>query len=440
VAFGPQIVLASIHLDIPSQGIFLIVGPPAAGKSTLLRTLAGLNDRQPALRTWGEALIAGEPLGSPSAPTPAMVLQSARLLACRLHENLVSAIPDRALLTVPQQQERLRRELEALGQGELAANLEASAVDLPLDVQRRVTIVRAALTGSPLILVDEPTAGIADDEKCQGILALLKKLAEDRAVVVTTHHRGHARILGEQIALIAGGAVQERGETRAFLDAPRTVPGQEWLKTGHCNLPAPGAKPEELAEDAPRPITIPPETRTTVANAREPRGFFWLIESKLAGMPRPGIVSSLEDDLDGVQALGVDLVITLEETPTLPEEALRVRGIANELFPIPDMNAPGLARAIDFCNHLDQLLADGHVVAVHCLAGLGRTGTVLAAYAIWCGANVVEAIELVRSARPLAIQSEAQAQFLEEFAMAVVYAHRRLPIFSMRRPRLALTP
>ena len=434
VAFGPQIVLASIDLDIPTRGIFIIVGPPAAGKSTLLRTLAGLNNPQPALRTWGEALIAGQPLDAPTAPPIAMVLQSARLLACRVFENLVSAIPDRAQRTVPQQIEFLRGELDKLGQSDLIARFDSPAIDLSLEEQRRVTIVRAALTGSPVILVDEPTSGISDENKCNGILALLEKLARDRAVVVTTHHRGHARTLGGKLALIAGGAVQECGETRAFLEAPRTIPGQSWLKTGHCGLPSPGAKPEELAEDAPPPVPVPPETRQKVANAREPSGFFWFIESKLAGMPRPGIVNSLEDDLEGVRSLGVDLIITLEETPPIPADALRAMGIANELFPIPDMNAPGLARAMDFCRRLDVHLANGRVVALHCLAGLGRTGTMLAAYGIWHGASVVEAIDRVRSARPLAIQSEAQALFLEEFAKSLACTHKHTPIHTTQRP------
>lgn len=418
VAFGPQIVLASIDLEIPARGITVIVGPTATGKSTLLRTLAGLNDPQPALRTWGEAKVAGRLLRDPEAPRPAMVLQSARLLVSSLRENLVSAIPDRGALTMPQQMDRVREQALALGQEGLLDRLDVAALDLPLGKQRRVSILRAALTGSPVVLVDEPTAGVADESECRAILALLQNLGESRALVVTTHHRGHARILGGQLALIAGGTVQERGETVRFLDGPSTAHGQDWLKSGHCRLPSPAARPEDLAEDAPPPVAIPPETREKVESAKEPRGFFWLIEGRLAGMPRPGIVNELDDDLDGIGALGVNLIINLEERPTVPEEALRARSIEVEHFPIPDMDAPAIARAKDFCAHVDHLLDAGRVVSMHCLAGLGRTGTMLAAYAIWRGASVIEAIDVVRSARPLAIQSEAQAQFLEAFAEA----------------------
>ncbi|MCA9609854.1 MAG: hypothetical protein KC619_29855, partial [Myxococcales bacterium] len=89
VAFEQTVVLASIDLDVPSRGIVNLVASAGEGKSTLLRTLAGLNDAQPALRTWGEAIYLGEPLG---AQRPALVQQHARLLTATVRENLVSAL------------------------------------------------------------------------------------------------------------------------------------------------------------------------------------------------------------------------------------------------------------------------------------------------------------------------------------------------------------
>lgn len=419
VAFGKHVVLAQIDLEIPARGVFLLVGPPGSGKSTLLRTLAGLNKPQPALRTWGEATFAGIHLGTEGGVPVAMVQQSARFLVNSLGENLFSAIAGRSSLQRTEQLDLIGDALRNFGEEALLEHLDRQAIDLPLGVQRRVAIIGASLSAAPLILIDEPTAGLDDEADCERILSLIKRLAEDRAVLVTTHHRAHARVLGGELALIAGGAVQERARTHDFLDGPQTSAGKDWLSTGHCAIPSPSARIEELAEGSPPPIELPKESVERVANATEPRGFFWLIEGQLAGTPRPGIVAELADDLDGIQRLGVDQLVTLEEHLALPDEVLRERGICVDHFPIPDMGAPRPAAAMRFCALVDHLLDEGRVIAIHCLAGLGRTGTMLAAYAIWRGASVLESIERVRSARPLAIQSETQVRFLEDFARAL---------------------
>jgi atypical dual specificity phosphatase len=84
--------------------------------------------------------------------------------------------------------------------------------------------------------------------------------------------------------------------------------------------------------------------------------------------------------------------------------------------PMPDMGAPGIEQAIELCQTLDRLIAEREVVAVHCRAGLGRTGTVLASYLIWEGASALEALDAVRRIEPRWVQSDTQAAFLEEFA------------------------
>lgn len=412
VAFGSEVVLSNVCLDVPARGVMVLVGPIAAGKSTLFRTLAGLNDRQPALRTWGVACHDGEPLAC-GGRRPALVLQDAQFLVSRVRENLLSALPDRASRSQVDQLAHLAAILVHLGQEDLLDEMDTPVVELTLGHRRRVAIVRAALARSSVILVDEPTAGM-NESAAAATLALLRRLSEDHAVVVSTHHRAHAAELGGRIALLAGGRVVETGETEAFLAGPSTEAGRAWLETGNCPMPSPSARAEDLADGVDRPTPLPVPTRRRIDAVRAPRGFFWLLEGQLAGMPRPGIIAPLEDDLDGLFSLGVDVLVTLEEAATVPPERLAAYGIASELYPVADMAAPSMEAAVSLCRRIDELLARDRVVAVHCLAGLGRTGTVLAAYAIWRGASAVEAIDSVRSLRARTIQSEAQTQFLEE--------------------------
>ncbi len=84
--------------------------------------------------------------------------------------------------------------------------------------------------------------------------------------------------------------------------------------------------------------------------------------------------------------------------------------------PIPDMDAPSHTQALDICRKIEQAMRDEKVVAVHCRAGLGRTGTILAAYLIWEGQEALDALETVRRVEPRWVQSEEQVAFLEQFA------------------------
>jgi hypothetical protein len=96
VAFGDRVVLNAVNLEIAGPGVLVLMGPVGTGKSTLLRTIAGINQAVPSFRTWGEAAYAGAPLGGER--TPVLVAQNARLLMSSVLENIVSDLPERSHL------------------------------------------------------------------------------------------------------------------------------------------------------------------------------------------------------------------------------------------------------------------------------------------------------------------------------------------------------
>ena len=55
-------------------------------------------------------------------------------------------------------------------------------------------------------------------------------------------------------------------------------------------------------------------------------------------------------------------------------------------------------------------------MAVHCEAGLGRTGTIIATYLVSQGASAEEAVSRIRAVEPAAIETAQQIQFLQEYA------------------------
>ena len=159
------------------------------------------------------------------------------------------------------------------------------------------------------------------------------------------------------------------------------------------------------------------------------RGFYWLIDGALAGCARPGsrrrgerddapsIAAALDEDLGWLKAQGIGAVLSLTETP-LVEGALERHGLAGLHLPVDDLRAPTPAQLQDALAFIDRQRALGRRVAVHCLVGQGRTGTVLAAYLIRGGLDAPAALREVRAACPGAVGSPEQEHALATFAAA----------------------
>ncbi len=203
-----------------------------------------------------------------------------------------------------------------------------------------------------------------------------------------------------------------------------------------------GSRPEvSRPETGPEPVTsfTALAHAANVATAREmnaswlgsarstawgPPGFLWMLPGQLAGTPLPGVVHSVRHDLEALRSAGVNCLISLTETPFDPVLAGEF-GMTCLASPMPDRAAPTLAQAVFLCQFIDQALAHSQVVAVQGHAGLGRTGTVLAAYWLWRHGGRVsapQALEQVRRMAPGWVQSQVQIQFLEEFAQVVAGA------------------
>lgn len=415
VAFGEKVVLSNVSLQVPERQPTVLLGPSGTGKSTLLRTLAGFNDANPNMRTWGEARFEGRVIGE--GERPAMVAQSARLMMASVLENIVHELPERQSLTPAQQRELAKRLLADAGLQELVARLDEPVIHLSLAQQRHLAIMRLAASGTRLLFMDEPTTGL-DDEEAARLLDYIRAESSRRAMLVVLHNLAHARRLGGQTALLAGGMVQEEGPCETFFTTPQSAAAKSFVRTGSCSVPAPDADPETLDPDTPPPPPIPKEATEYVSDSFGPRGFLWLKKGQLAGTPRPGIVHDIDYDLKALQRVGVTCLVTLTERAPEVEE-MKQYDIANIWSPIPDMHAPSMTQAAGICREIEGKLQQGEVVAVHCRAGLGRTGTILATYLIWEGAEALTALETVRRVEPRWVQSEDQVAFLERFAEMV---------------------
>ncbi len=415
VAFGKKVVLCEISLTVPERGAVTLLGPSGTGKSTLLRTLTGVNGANPSFRTWGEAYYLGSALGA--GERPELVAQSARLMMSSVLENVVTNLPERNQLTRVAQRDLAQRLLARAGLDELCAKLDEPVVSLSLAHQRHLAILRLAAAGPRLLCIDEPTTGLSEEESAR-LLAYMREEATRRALLVVLHNQQHARLLGGEAVLLAGGYIQEQQAIPQLFDAPLSAAAREFARTGSCNVASPGTPAEHLDESVPAPKPLPKAALNYSGNVAGPRGFLWLERNALAGTPAPGVYFDMEYDLKALQRVGITALITLTETP-LDQSRLAPFGIKNLWEPVHDMEAPTLEQGVRLCRNIDQLLEQKEVVAVHCRAGLGRTGTVLAAHLIWKGYSALDALEAVRSIEPRWVQSQEQVAFLENFALAV---------------------
>jgi protein-tyrosine phosphatase len=123
------------------------------------------------------------------------------------------------------------------------------------------------------------------------------------------------------------------------------------------------------------------------------------------------------------QEAGVETVVVLspwEETRYLTGQDLRASyerlGLDIIYLPMPDFGVPDAAVLRDTMKKILDEAQAGKVIAMHCHAGIGRTGLVAACLAkVLFGLNGGEAIDWVREAVPTAVESLAQERFIQQF-------------------------
>jgi len=428
VDYGERPVLSGIDLDLDGAGITVLLGPSGTGKSTLLRTVAGM------LADIPSAKVAGAVNYAVPGDRPPLVMQKASLLLSTVLENLVYGWRERGRLTAAQQQAYVKQWLGSLGHEPLAEQMHMPVVGLPLPDQRLVSVLRGALLDAPLLLVDEPTAALTDSQ-AEPILALLRRLGQRRSLLVAMHHLGQSRAIADAVVLLASRRIQEHTAGKIFFATPTSESGRLFLRSGSC--------PEEplhrrlsdftleaLAPAAQEPPSHEaPEVTTARPRTRGPNGFSWLIPNRLAGTPWPGLVHAAEYDLDLLRGLGVTRLLSLTDRPIDAQLAAAYgMTVANES--IVDMQPPGMDQAVNLCVRIERWLTDGAVVAVHCRAGQGRTGTVLGAFWIWQRGGRVsgaQALHALRRLHPGWVQSATQIEFLHAFATLVARTKTGVP-------------
>jgi ABC-type multidrug transport system fused ATPase/permease subunit len=190
---------ADVSLRVEPGTVAVIVGSTGIGKTTLLRTLLGLEMPLAGEVTYGRAALTDAPAG-PSARPFAWVPQDAPLLADTLDANVAlgSAAAD------------ARASLDPLGAGHLSAALQAGRLGaggraVSGGERQWIALARAIATAQPVLLLDEPTSGM-DPRSERAVLEGIARLRGKRTVIVVTHRREPLAIADVVLSLEPGAS------------------------------------------------------------------------------------------------------------------------------------------------------------------------------------------------------------------------------------------
>ena len=146
----------------------------------------------------------------------------------------------------------------------------------------------------------------------------------------------------------------------------------------------------------------------------KPDNFSWLIENKLAGSAIPTSI----DEIKWIQEQGIKSIVTIREEP-LDEDWISEMNYLHVLS--DDMGVPSFDDLKTSVDYVHEKIQNNEPVMVHCLAGLGRTGTILACYLIkYKKMSAEDAIQHVREKRHGSIQSFVQEELIFQYGKTLL--------------------
>jgi len=212
-----QHVLNNINLEFENTGLVCILGESGSGKTTLLNTIGGLDDfadgtlqiNDTILKSYKQKLI--EPVRNNHF---GYIFQNYYLLKDYSVNYNVKIALNRYNLSEKEKDKRTKYILDMLGIGKYK-NKPVSK--LSGGQQQRVSIARALVKAPDIILADEPTGNL-DEENTLRTMAILKKISKECLVLLVTHEKRIARFFGDRIIEIRDGKIirDEKNTTSSY--------------------------------------------------------------------------------------------------------------------------------------------------------------------------------------------------------------------------------
>jgi ABC-2 type transport system ATP-binding protein len=207
---GGKEALSGISFDVPRGEIFGLLGPNGAGKSTLINILAGLvNKTSGSANIWGFDITA-----HPRNAKASIGIVPQEILFDPFFTPFETLELQAGYYGVPKAK---RRTMELLRAVRLEDKAKAYARTLSGGMKRRLMVAKAMVHSPPILVLDEPTAGV-DVELRQQLWAYVRDLnAQGVTIVLTTHYLEEAEELCDRIAIINHGTLIANKPTRELV-------------------------------------------------------------------------------------------------------------------------------------------------------------------------------------------------------------------------------
>jgi len=205
-----KLALNGVDLKIPRGSIFGLLGPNGAGKSTFINILAGL-----AKKTAGEVRIWGRDIDQhPRDARAAIGVVPQELAADVFFTPRESLDVQAGMYGVPRAERRTDALLAAMG---LSDKANAYVRQLSGGMKRRLMVAKAMVHQPPVLILDEPTAGVDVELRRQLWNYVVSLNQQGVTIVLTTHYLEEAQELCDQIAIINRGEVAACEPTATLL-------------------------------------------------------------------------------------------------------------------------------------------------------------------------------------------------------------------------------
>jgi atypical dual specificity phosphatase len=145
---------------------------------------------------------------------------------------------------------------------------------------------------------------------------------------------------------------------------------------------------------------------------RKPDNFSWVTRGKLAGSARP----ENEAQLRWLRDKGIKALVCLNKERPLDDKQVRELGFEYLFVPVKDFTAPTQDDIVEFVRFAQEMIGHRMPVVVCCGAGIGRTGTMLAAYLVNLCFSPEEALKKIEVVRGVGVESFSQREAVFEYA------------------------